>query len=364
MIEEQETNVAADGEIISGSVSIYSQLAKAQAMFAEIKKTKQGQIGNINFQYAPLDEVYAATRPMLNELGIFTNHTLRDVDDYNTEVSCNLHYEHQSITPCTLIAHHDGTSGGKGKSITYMARYTYQRAIGVIGEEDTDVQGLNDDPPANNRRQSANTSRSSKKPSEPPASNPPVEKVPTLNSCKKRVDLATSPDLLCDLIDKMLTFDPLVKDENRFNEVCQYVSQVNRARRDSDNIEWSQEDWQRVADKLVYRIEAADMERSAAGNMATQEAQLPAAKPDFDFFSAKIELCSKPDELLQFLAAADGGTKLNADLILFQRVLDKAGNYADAMLQGNKWPEKRVSDIEDAIKKIHSRITQYTNGED
>jgi hypothetical protein len=81
--------------------------------------------------------------------------------------------------------------------------------------------------------------------------------------CMKRINESTTAAGLCELIDKMLVYPKLIEDEQRFEEVCQFVSAVNRSRRDDANLNWTREDWQQVVDRLAYRMTAADLQREA-----------------------------------------------------------------------------------------------------
>jgi hypothetical protein len=103
--------------------------------------------------------------------------------------------------------------------------------------------------------------------------------------CMKRVNETTTAAGLCQLIDKMLVYPKLIEDEKRFEEVCQFISAVNRSRRDSPiHGEWTREDWQQVVERLQFRMAAVDMQREAMNptSPAPTEAAPVVEDPPFD----------------------------------------------------------------------------------
>lgn len=342
---EQPCEVAAEED------SIYSQLAKAQAEFLEIKKTKEGQIGNLKFHYAPLDEVYASTRPFLNKFGIFHNHVIEEVDQYNTRVSCALHYKSTTILPCTLIAHHEGDAASKGKSITYMSRYTYQRAIGVIGEEDIDAQGLTDKPKpqqasgdGKQRRTEGGKKRQDQ--TAPKTEQPSTDAQPqsfTWEQFKNSIDRAKNPARLVTFVDKCGTMQQLIDDQELMQQVFDHAANVLKEKREAGT--WSAEECEFLSKRLAHNYNALVMEHDAAKPPLT-----------FETISGQIDGIIKPQGLVDYLERAESSEALLADITLTKRLIEKAGQTAYARLQGGKWNAADVDQVEAVLAKLKLKV--------
>ena len=185
--------------------------------------------------------------------------------------------------------------------------------------------------------------------------------------CMKRINEPGSAAGLCELIDKMLIYPKLIEDEQRFEEVCQFVSAVNRSRRDDANLNWTREDWQQVVDRLAYRMTAADMQREAMNptNPAPTEAAPAVENPPFDVtpvaepqpagnWLGVIESLTKPGDLLGHLTAAMTAGCSVPELLT---ILERAAKHAEAMLQGGKWTESVVDSVQDKVKEYFGQVS-------
>lgn len=128
---------------VSGAAEVFAALAKAQAEFGDIVRSKTVSVrsdkGTYTFDYAPLESVLAATVPALNRHGLALLQPL-----------CK---EGQDWILRTIIAHSSGAfvqtmlvipspdRGGwqaLGGAITYARRYMVGALLGVAPEEDDD----------------------------------------------------------------------------------------------------------------------------------------------------------------------------------------------------------------------------------
>lgn len=130
----------------NGDVSkLYEAMGRAWVKFAPLKKTATGQVGATKFQYCDLPTLLEATMPALISEGVFVNQFLTG-ECLTTVVAGHGAYIRTEFSLRTATGV-DGKEGViravdavkiDGAVITYMRRYAYQAAIGVIGDLDAD----------------------------------------------------------------------------------------------------------------------------------------------------------------------------------------------------------------------------------
>jgi hypothetical protein len=112
-------------------------LAKAQAEFVSLRKADTVNTGKYSFTFADMDEHIVASRPALTKHGISVLQMVHDGQDGQ-----------ESLT--TIIMGHGGRIEARwsyrpakdikehGGLLTYIARYAYNKALGLGGGEDAD----------------------------------------------------------------------------------------------------------------------------------------------------------------------------------------------------------------------------------
>ena len=114
-------------------------LLAAQAEFPTIPKTKTGTIptkagGSYSYSYADLPVIKAAIDPILSKFGL-TVTQLPDGGGLNTTL---LHQSGEFVSATADLFIAQQTAQGQGSAITYMRRYAYCAATGVVAEDDDD----------------------------------------------------------------------------------------------------------------------------------------------------------------------------------------------------------------------------------
>jgi hypothetical protein len=113
-------------------------LARAQAAFPVVRKTKTAKAGSYTYTYASLDDVLAAVRPALNAEGIAL---LQDAVNRGNSivVTTTIRRGAASIdfAPFELPVA-DASPQGVGSALTYARRYALSTALGIAAEEDDD----------------------------------------------------------------------------------------------------------------------------------------------------------------------------------------------------------------------------------
>lgn len=113
---------------------IYGALAKAQAEFPAIPKSKQGH----GYMYAPLDMIQRMVRPVLAKHNLGFYQTPREQD----MVTVLFHESGETIEvpfPMVDIQGRMNAMQTKGAISTYAARYGLCLALGISADEDTDA---------------------------------------------------------------------------------------------------------------------------------------------------------------------------------------------------------------------------------
>lgn len=117
--------------------ALIAALLESQKTFPVIHKTKKGQNGNRTFNYAPLEEVLDAVRPVLLGNGLLLTQAVE-----GHEIVTRLDHAsgewRESRMP--VNAEHANMQS-YGVELTYRRRYAIQPMLGIVTEEDTDGKG-------------------------------------------------------------------------------------------------------------------------------------------------------------------------------------------------------------------------------
>ena len=119
---------------------LYAALAKAQAAFKEVKKTKKANYG----MYADLTAILDAVRPALNSNGCFLYQDVRSLKGHVGVRTIIAHESGQTLESSELFMPAD--AGGKnaaqafGSARTYACRYSLSSFLGIAADDDDDGQ--------------------------------------------------------------------------------------------------------------------------------------------------------------------------------------------------------------------------------
>lgn len=124
-------------------------LSSFQTECPNISKEKKGH----NSNYAPLSDIVAAVRSLLNKHGLSYRFEQEHSSDSLIKVTCVVSHESGHSESNYMIANPDA-SGNKnaiqavGSTVTYLMRYTFMGALGITtADEDTDGGVVPVDPP-------------------------------------------------------------------------------------------------------------------------------------------------------------------------------------------------------------------------
>lgn len=122
--------------------AIYGALAKAQAKFPAVSRSKEVTVrsdkGSYKFKYAPLESILEAVRPALaaNELAVF--HRIELPNGKPELVAVLAHSSGETVEsrmPLSLA----GKMQEQGSELTYKKRYTLQSVLGISADDDDDA---------------------------------------------------------------------------------------------------------------------------------------------------------------------------------------------------------------------------------
>lgn len=122
-------------------------LAKAQAEFTVVPKTKTGREGNREFKYADLADVMGMALPKLNKQGIFLSQPLvLDKNGEHIRQTTRLQLGDEFIQS-DGIRLKDPSGAGKnlGIEVTYARRIDLNGSLGISPDEDLDAPDLKSD---------------------------------------------------------------------------------------------------------------------------------------------------------------------------------------------------------------------------
>lgn len=121
--------------------AFFQAMAKAQAAFRAVNKTRTVHVksdkGSYTFDYAPLDEVFDATMPALNANGFAVFQPL-SANGEGVTLRLLITHSDGAELECSSTMARVGRMQEMGSQVTYMRRYMYQSAVGVVAEEDDD----------------------------------------------------------------------------------------------------------------------------------------------------------------------------------------------------------------------------------
>lgn len=163
---------------------IAKALAKAQDMFPDIPKTKEGKVegqgkgGNnysFTYKYADLADVVPAVVPVLESVGLsfaqFPDVNDRGDDGLTTMI---LHESGEWISGFMRLYLAKTTSQGHGSAITYARRYALCAALGIVADEDDDGQTATQQQAQQTPRPKPQNSGRASRPASPKAPAKPV----------------------------------------------------------------------------------------------------------------------------------------------------------------------------------------------
>lgn len=130
--------------------SLAEALAIFQADLPHIPRTKDGQSGHRTFMYADLSLIVRTCSPILTKLGLAIVSGTQVRDGRTILVSKLVHvptgeYETSEIE----VTSRPGNMQPLGANITYARRYNYAALIGIVTDEDTDMEGTEVAEPVN-----------------------------------------------------------------------------------------------------------------------------------------------------------------------------------------------------------------------
>lgn len=98
--------------------------------------TKSGS--TYNFKYATLAQIVETVKPVLekNNLSVFQG--FKTADGKQLLVTIVYHTSGQSLPESIIELRNTGSSQERGAEISYMRRYAYSAALGLVSDEDTD----------------------------------------------------------------------------------------------------------------------------------------------------------------------------------------------------------------------------------
>ena len=135
--------------------NIFAALSALQSELKSVKRTKEVKFKTkdgreVNFWFAPLDEIMDYLYPLLGKNGLATRHELseRGVECILThettkqikEVEKNYLVEENVLRSGILKIKTEGEMKEVGGQITYARRYTLALVLGIATEEDNDVK--------------------------------------------------------------------------------------------------------------------------------------------------------------------------------------------------------------------------------
>lgn len=121
---------------------LFSALAKAQAEYPAIPKTKevkfQSNRGLIQYKYADLADINKAIAPINAKHGLAITQIV-DVEENNVLVqTIILHSSGQQLETGVLSAPYSGDVKSMGALITYLRRYSLSSALNIVTDDDVD----------------------------------------------------------------------------------------------------------------------------------------------------------------------------------------------------------------------------------
>lgn len=133
---------------IDPQAALYAALAKAQAQFPPIEKSRTVTVrmdngGTYTFDYAPLDAIIDATRPVLQAHGLCVSQVVESVVGLVGVRTILAHATGGNVEGWLPVPDRKAKDGATdlqklGGAITYIRRYAYAAILGVCAETDDD----------------------------------------------------------------------------------------------------------------------------------------------------------------------------------------------------------------------------------
>ena len=120
-------------EHVAERKALNAALAKAQAEFPEIPRSKTVKARSYEFSYAPLDKILKAVRPVLAKHGLSISQPLDD-----GYIRTELRHEAGGVISGRYPLKDNGTAQDLGATITYLRRYSLTAMLGIAADDDTD----------------------------------------------------------------------------------------------------------------------------------------------------------------------------------------------------------------------------------
>lgn len=189
-------------ELLGDMAPLWAALAAASAEFSPIERTKSVRVSPrqgpaYTYQYAPLEDVIAATRPALAKHGLVLIQPFASAaNTEERELSVLSILAHSSgamirsvvsFVPDIITPAHDNypekvrqmRDPELGSKVTYLRRYAYQALLGITSEDSEDDEGNTLEGAPQQQKRAAATPPEPKKPAPPKraeASPPPAPK--------------------------------------------------------------------------------------------------------------------------------------------------------------------------------------------
>jgi len=122
---------------------IAKALAKAQSEFPVVKKTKEGQIGNLKYKYATLSNLIDAIKGPFHKNGLCFTQVIHQIPAGGSFLETILIHEsgEHLQSHYELPSARDTKPQEFGKLLTYARRYSLEAISGLCSEDDTDGAG-------------------------------------------------------------------------------------------------------------------------------------------------------------------------------------------------------------------------------
>ena len=123
--------------------NLAAALVQAQGAFAAPKKSHTAKVGAYSYKYSTLDELIDATRPALQQHGIFAAQNVSSPDGGTVAVATVLLHSSGDWIEFDAVALPVGTTPQSvGAAVTYARRYSLGAALNVAAEDDDDAQSV------------------------------------------------------------------------------------------------------------------------------------------------------------------------------------------------------------------------------
>jgi hypothetical protein len=234
---------------------LYAALAKAQAEFPPIERTRTVEVrsdkGNYSFDYAPLDVVIEATRPALTKHGLAVMQPLDTLEGGALAIRTKLtHASGAELEFVTPLQRTDKIQQ-LGSLITYMRRYAYQAIVGVATDSDDDGNAADDQPRTVTNRAPQQRPQA-ERPKAPPASQHPPKLLASLLQQLTDLEAAIAK---CNKHEEALTLRGVLGGKGKGSELTAAIAKGHESGELNDNHHASlKKTWKRCDDQLAKKL--------------------------------------------------------------------------------------------------------------